>query len=163
MNIKLKNKFLYFSKYKIKCAIGKRGITSKKVEGDKKTPKGTFGLKSIFYRKDRVSKIKSSLKKHIIKKNMGWCDDSKSRYYNKMIKFPFDLSAEKLWLKKNIYDVIIIINYNMEPAIKNKGSAIFLHIAKKDYETTEGCIAVTKEDMKLLASKINNKTKIIIS
>tara|TARA_B110000240_G_C13264715_1_gene353169 strand:- start:427 stop:669 length:243 start_codon:yes stop_codon:yes gene_type:complete len=80
-----------------------------------------------------------------------------------MIKFPFDLSAEKLWLKKNIYDVIIIINYNMEPAIKNKGSAIFLHIAKKDYETTEGCIAVTKEDMKLLASKINNKTKIIIS
>jgi|TARA_B110000259_G_scaffold18148_1_gene19140 L,D-peptidoglycan transpeptidase YkuD (ErfK/YbiS/YcfS/YnhG family) len=163
MNIKLKNKFLYFSKYKIKCAIGKRGITSKKVEGDKKTPKGTFGLKSIFYRKDRVSKIKSSLKKHIIKKNMGWCDDSRSRYYNKMIKFPFDLSAEKLWLKKNIYDVIIIINYNMEPAIKNKGSAIFLHIAKKDYETTEGCIAVTKEDMKLLASKINNKTKIIIS
>jgi len=102
MNIKLKNKFLYFSKYKIKCAIGKRGITSKKVEGDKKTPKGTFGLKSIFYRKDRVSKIKSSLKKHIIKKNMGWCDDSRSRYYNKMIKFPFDLSAEKLWLKKNI-------------------------------------------------------------
>ena len=163
MNIKLKNKFLYFNKYKIKCAIGKRGITSKKVEGDKKTPKGTFGLKSIFYRKDRVSKIKSSLKKHIIKKNMGWCDDSRSRYYNKMIKFPFDLSAEKLWLKKNIYDVIIIINYNMEPAIKNKGSAIFLHIAKKDYETTEGCIAVTKEDMKLLASKINNKTKIIIS
>jgi len=163
MNIKLKNKFLYFSKYKIKCAIGKRGITSKKVEGDKKTPKGTFGLKSIFYRKDRVSKIKSSLKKHIIKKYMGWCDDSRSRYYNKMIKFPFDLSAEKLWLKKNIYDVIIIINYNMEPAIKNKGSAIFLHIAKKDYETTEGCIAVTKEDMKLLASKINNKTKIIIS
>ena len=163
MNIKLKNKFLYLDKYKIKCAIGKRGITSRKVEGDRKTPRGTFTFESIFYRKDRILKIKTSLKKNIIKKNMGWCDDSRSRYYNKMIKFPFDLSAEKLWLKKNIYDVIIIINYNMEPAIKNKGSAIFLHIAKKDYETTEGCIAVTKEDMKLLASKINNKTKIIIS
>ena len=71
MNIKLKNKFLYFDKYKIKCAIGKRGITSKKYEGDEKTPKGTFTLKSIFYRKDRVLKIKSSLTKRIIKKKHG--------------------------------------------------------------------------------------------
>ena len=162
MNIKLKNKFLYFGKYKIKCAIGKRGITSNKVEGDKKTPKGAFGLKSIFYRKDRVSKLKSSLKKYIIKKNMGWCDDSNSRYYNKMIKFPFDLSAEKLWLRKNIYDIIIIIDYNINPTIKNKGSAIFLHIAKKNYKTTDGCIAITKKDMRLLAFKINTKTKIVI-
>ena len=71
MNIKLKNKYLYFDKYKIKCAIGKRGITSKKVEGDKKTPRGTFRLKSIFYRKDRVSKIKSSLLKKKNKEKYG--------------------------------------------------------------------------------------------
>ena len=68
MDIELKNKFLYIKDYKIKCTIGKRGITSKKVEGDRKTPKGTFRLKSIFYRKDRIMKIKSSLKKHIIRK-----------------------------------------------------------------------------------------------
>ena len=163
MNIKLKNKFLYFDKYKIKCAIGKRGITSKKVEGDKKTPKGTFTLKSIFYRKDRISKIKSKLKKNSIKKNMGWCDDISSKHYNKMIKFPFDLSAEKLWLKNNVYDVIIVINYNLKPIIKNKGSAIFLHIAKKNYAHTRGCVAITKKNMILLASKINNKTKITIA
>ena len=71
MNIKLKNKFLYFNKYKVKCAIGKRGITSKKIEGDKKTPKGTFTFESIFYRKDRIPKIKSILKKNIIKKKYG--------------------------------------------------------------------------------------------
>ena len=66
MNIKLKNKFLYFNKYKVKCAIGKRGITSKKIEGDYKTPKGTFNLKLIYYRKDRISKITTTLKKIII-------------------------------------------------------------------------------------------------
>jgi len=163
MNIKLKNKYLYFDKYKIKCALGKRGITSKKVEGDKKTPRGTFTLKSIFYRKDRVSKIKSSLLKKKIKKNMGWCDDIRSKYYNKMINFPFNLSAEKLWLKENIYDVVVVINYNLKPVIKEKGSAIFLHIAKKNYQSTNGCIAIKKKDILLLISKVNNKTKIIIN
>ena len=71
MNIKIKNKFLYFDQYKIKCSVGKRGITSKKIEGDNKTPRGIFGLKSILYRKDRVLKIKTSLSKIIIKKKHG--------------------------------------------------------------------------------------------
>ena len=94
---------------------------------------------------------------------MGWCDDFSSKQYNKIIKFPFDFSAEKLWLKKNIYDVIIVINYNTKPIIKKMGSAIFLHIAKKNYKSTKGCIAISKRDIILLASKISDKTKIIIS
>ena len=163
MNIKLKKNFLYLDKYKIKCAIGKRGITSRKVEGDKKTPKGTFEFKSIFYRKDRILKIKSPLKKYIIKKNMGWCDDPSSTNYNRLVKLPFILSAEKLWLKENIYDVIVVIDYNLKPVVKNKGSAIFLHIAKKNYAATEGCVAVTKKNMIFLLEKINNKTKIVIN
>ncbi len=158
MHIKLINKNLYFDDYKLKCAIGKRGITSKKREGDKKTPKGTFKFVSLFYRKDRVKKISTSLKKNVIKKNMGWCDDPDSKHYNKLIKFPFKFSAEKLFLKKNIYDIILIINFNLKPVIKNKGSAIFLHISKKNYEPTNGCIAVSLQDMKLLLSKINKKT-----
>ena len=163
MNIKLKNKFLYFNKYKIKCAIGKRGITSNKKEGDEKTPKGTFSLISMFYRKDRIPIIKSCFKKKKIKKNMGWCDDTSSKLYNKLVRLPFNLSAEKLWLNENIYDVIIVINYNLKPIIKNKGSAIFLHISRKNYTPTKGCIAVKKKDMILLLDKINLRTKIIIS
>tara|TARA_B100000780_G_scaffold275248_1_gene241552 strand:+ start:681 stop:1172 length:492 start_codon:yes stop_codon:yes gene_type:complete len=162
MNIILKQKLLYLNEYKIKCAIGKTGITSRKIEGDEKTPRGSFALKSIFYRKDRISNIKSSLKKTIIKKNMGWCDDISSKYYNKLIKFPFKFSAEKLWLKENIYDVIIVIDYNLKPSIKKKGSAIFLHIAKKNYAPTKGCIAITKKNILLLIGKINNKTRIKI-
>ena len=162
MNIKLKNKFLYLDEYKIKCAIGKRGITSKKSEGDNKTPSGIFQFKTIFYRKDRILITKSRLQKIVIRKNMGWCDDSASKHYNKLIKFPFRFKAEKFWLKENIYDVIIIINYNMKPILKKKGSAIFLHIAKKNYTPTKGCVAISKKDMNLLISKIDSKTKLRI-
>ena len=94
---------------------------------------------------------------------MGWCDDATSKKYNKLIRFPFNLSAEKLWLKENIYDVIIVINYNLKPIVKNKGSAIFLHIAKRNYISTKGCVAIAKKDIILLASKINYKTKITIN
>ena len=160
MNIKLVNKFLYFNKYKIKCAIGKRGITGKKVEGDNKTPSGLFKFNTIFYRKDRVRKFKTSLPKIVINKSMGWCDDSSSKFYNKLIKLPFGFRAEKLWLRKNIYDIIVTISYNTKPIIKKKGSAIFLHISKKNYAPTKGCIAISKKNMNLLISKIDTKTKL---
>ena len=162
MNIELKNKFLYFQKYKLRCAIGKRGISIKKREGDNKTPKGEFKLKYILYRKDRVSDLQTKLKKIEIDKNIGWCDDPKSSYYNKIIKHPFKYRYEKLWRKDNIYDIIVIIDYNLHPVTRNKGSAIFLHIAKRKYEPTAGCIAVSKKNIRLIISKINKRTKIII-
>ena len=162
MNIILKNKFLYFDKYKIRCSIGKNGISYKKKEGDGKTPAGDFKFKYILYRKDRVIKLITKLKKIIIKKNMGWCDDSESNYYNQLIKFPFTHSAEKLWLKENSYDIILVIDYNIKSAIRYKGSAIFLHIAKNKYQATKGCIAISKKNMKTLIAKIDKKTKIHI-
>ena len=161
MNIILKNKFLYFDKYKIKCSIGKNGVSFKKKEGDEQTPGGDFKFKYILYRKDRFLNLITKLKKIIIKKNMGWCDDPKSKYYNQLIKFPFKYSAEKLWLKKNVYDIIVVIDYNLSPIIKNKGSAIFLHITKK-YKKTKGCVAINLRNMKLIISKINQKTKLQI-
>ena len=162
MNIELKNKFLYFQKYKLRCSIGKRGISINKKEGDKKTPKGEFKLKYILYRKDRIFDLKTRLKKIVIKKRMGWCDDPNSNYYNKIINFPSKYSAEKLWKKENVYDIIIVIDYNLNPVIKNKGSAIFLHIAKRKYRPTNGCIAVSKKNIRLIANAINKKTKIKI-
>jgi L,D-peptidoglycan transpeptidase YkuD (ErfK/YbiS/YcfS/YnhG family) len=162
MNIKLKGKYLYYLNFKIKCAIGKNGVTKNKHEGDLKTPKGTFKLEKIFYRKDRIKFFRSFIKKSYIKKNIGWCDDSNSKYYNREIKFPFDGSAEKLWRKDNIYDLIIVINYNFNPIIKNKGSAIFLHLCKKNYSPTKGCIAINKQDMKNLIINIKKNTKLII-
>ena len=68
-----------------------------------------------------------------------------------------------MWLKSKIYDVLIVISYNLSPIIKKKGSAIFLHISKKNYTPTKGCIGINKKDILFLISKINNKTKLIIN
>ena len=164
MLITLKNKdTLHFKNFFFKCAIGKNGLTFNKKEGDKKTPKGTFNLDKLYYRKDRIKKHKTKLNCIPILKSMGWCDDvSNQKNYNKLIKFPFKFKAEKLYLKENIYDVIVVLNYNMKPIIPNKGSAIFLHLAKKNYRSTEGCIAISKKDMRLLLSKIKKETFLCI-
>ena len=163
MHILIKNKKLSIDSYKVKCAIGKRGIKLKKREGDLITPKGIFKIKYILYRKDRISNFKSKIKKIIIHKNLGWCDDPKSKEYNKLIKFPFSYSAEKLYKRDNIYDIVIVLNYNMNPIKINKGSAIFIHVAKKNYKNTEGCIAVKKKDLIKIIKLINSKTIIKIS
>jgi len=162
MNIILKNRFLYFLNYKLKCSVGKSGISYKKKEGDNRTPRGKFKFEYILYRKDRIINLETKLKTLAIKKNMGWCDDSKSKNYNQLIKIPFKYTYEKLWIRQNIYDIILVLNYNRNPIIKNKGSAIFLHIAKNKYQATKGCIAISKNNIKLLVSKLSLKSKLII-
>ena len=162
MHILIKNKKLTFNNYKVKCAIGKRGIRVKKREGDQITPKGKFKIKYILYRKDRISNLKTKLLKTTINKKMGWCDDPKSIFYNKLIKLPSKYSFERLYKKNNTYDIILVLNFNINPTIKNKGSAIFIHVATKNYKKTEGCIAVNKKDLKQIVEKINKKTIINI-
>ena len=158
MDIILKKKFIYLKDYKAKCAIGKRGITSKKIEGDKCTPRGRFRLKYVFFRKDRIKKIRSRLKIIPLKKNFGWCDDVNSKLYNKFVKLPYKYKAEKLYLKEKIYDIIVIIDYNLKQIKKKRGSAIFLHVAKKNYSPTLGCVSVSKNDLIYLLSVINKNT-----
>ena len=123
MHILINKNYLIYNKYKVKCAIGKRGIGNKKKEGDLITPKGQFNIKFILYRKDRV-KLKTKLKKVIIQKNMIWCDDPVSKKYNRLVKLPFKFRHEKLYRKENIYDVVLVLNFNMNPIRKSKGSAI---------------------------------------
>ena len=94
---------------------------------------------------------------------MGWCDDPNSKQYNKLIKLPSVYKYETLYRKENIYDIILVLNYNMNPIIKNKGSAIFIHVAKKNYKSTEGCVALKKIHLlKILKSlKKSSKVKIL--
>ena len=94
---------------------------------------------------------------------MGWCNDSRSKKYNQEIIFPFNYKAEKLYRKDNIYDLLINIHYNLKPRIKKKGSAIFLHIAKKKYKPTSGCVAISKRNFLKILPLINKNTKILIS
>ena len=163
MNVKIKKHLLLYKGYKLKCAIGKSGIVSSKKEGDLATPKGTFGLGTLYYRKDKNKPLKCKIKKKIIRKKMGWCNDSRSKKYNQEISFPFKYGAEKLYRKDKTYDLFINIKYNTCPVIKKKGSAIFLHIADSKYKSTKGCIAISKNDLLKILPLINNKTKISIS
>jgi len=96
MHIVVKNKFLNIGNYKVKCAVGKRGIKIKKKEGDFITPKGKFRINHLYYRADRIKGLKANIKKTKIKKNMGWCNDSKSKYYNKLVKLPINHTFENL-------------------------------------------------------------------
>ena len=162
MHILINKKYLTYNQYKVKCAVGKRGVNLKKKEGDFITPIGLYKIKYILYRKDRIKKIPSKLRKITIKRNMGWCDDPKSKQYNKLVNLPFSYSCEQLFKKENIYDIILVLNYNMNPVKKDKGSAIFVHVAKKNYEKTRGCVAVKKLDLLKILKEIKVKTKVRI-
>jgi len=162
MHVLINKNYLTYNKLKVKCAIGKKGIGYKRKEGDLITPKGQFKIKYILYRKDRVQ-ISTKLKKRVIKKNIGWCDDPKTRQYNKLVKLPFNFKHEKLFKKEKIYDIILVLNYNMKPVKKNKGSAIFIHVAKNNFKKTEGCVAIKKINLIKLIKEINPNTKVKIS
>ena len=163
MNIIIKKNLLFYKDYKLKCSIGKSGIKRFKKEGDLATPKGIFKLGLLYYRKDRNKSLKSKIKMRVIKKNMGWCNDSKSKKYNQQICFPFKYSAEKLYRKDMIYDIFINIKYNQSPAVKGKGSAIFLHLTNNKYKTTKGCVAILKKDFLKILPLISKNTKISLS
>ena len=140
-----KSGYLKYKNLKFRCALGKSGVKKKTREGDNVTPKGIYKILKVFYRKDRVKKIKTPFEEIRITKKIGWCDDIKSKHYNKQISIPTSLGHEKLHRNDNIYDIICVINYNINPTVANKGSAIFLHIAKRNYKNTRGCIALKKK------------------
>ena len=159
------NKFGYlkYRDLKFKCALGKSGIGKKKIEGDNITPRGTFNIIKIYYRRDRIKKLSSQFKLIKITKKMGWCDDPNSKKYNQLIKLPTKYCHEILYRMENIYDLILVLNYNMKPRIENKGSAIFIHVAKKSYKKTAGCIALKKAHLIDLVKEIKKNTKVKIN
>jgi len=159
-----KKSLLFFNKKKYQCSIGLGGIKKNKTEGDGTTPSGKFGLQCIYYRKDRIKKLTSNLDLIPINKNMIWCDDPTHKLYNKQTTFKkkIKFSYERLFLKNNIYDIFIVIKYNLIKIRKFKGSAIFIHLADKNYKKTQGCIALKKKNLIEIIKKIKKNTKIHI-
>jgi len=163
MKITLKNKYtLKVDDFKFKCCIGKNGVKKKKVEGDKCTPKGIFKLGTLYYRKDRVNKPTTNLKIKNIKKNMGWCNDSKNKLYNQEIKVNKNIKHEKLFRKDYKYDYLLVIEYNTKKIKPNKGSAIFIHLTK-NFKPTAGCIGLLQKDFLIMTKLINKKSTIKIN
>ena len=161
MIIYLKNKdTLIVDDFKLKCCIGKNGLSLRKKEGDFTTPKGLFGLNTIYYRKDRVGKVDCKLKKKIITKKIGWCDDPNDKRYNEEIILNKKKIKENFFRNDHKYDYLITIDYNIKKK-PNAGSAIFVHLTN-NYKPTAGCIALKKNDFEVLLKLIDHKTKIKI-
>ena len=163
MTIFVKNKqSLLIDEYKFRCCIGKKGSTRNKKEGDKKTPKGTFEVENLYFRKDRKLKPTTMLKCIEIQKNMGWCDDIRyPKKYNKLFKIEKKIKHEKLKRKDYKYDLLIPIKYNFKKPIAGNGSCIFIHLTK-DYKPTAGCIALKEKDFLIMIKILKKKSKIKI-
>ena len=163
MTIFVKNKHtLQIDEFKFRCCIGRKGLTSNKIEGDKKTPKGTFEIGNLYFRKDRKEKPLTLLKCIEIKEYMGWSNDSRfPKKYNKLFKIQKRIKHEKLKRKDYKYDLLIPIKYNFKNPITGKGSCIFIHLTK-DYKPTTGCIALKEKDFLIMIKLIKRNTRIKI-
>jgi L,D-peptidoglycan transpeptidase YkuD (ErfK/YbiS/YcfS/YnhG family) len=163
MTILIKNKHtLQVDEYKFKCCIGKKGSANNKIEGDKKTPKGTFEIENLYFRKDRLKEPLTSLKCIEIRKGMGWCDDIRfPNKYNKLIEIEKKIKHEKLKRKDYKYDLLIPIKYNFKKPIINRGSCIFIHLTKS-YKPTAGCVALKKKDFLIMLKLIKKSSRIKI-
>ena len=153
--------YIFFKNKKITCTVGKNGIGNKRKEGDFITPKGTFKIINAFYRPDKLRKIQSGIPIFKIKKKHRWCTDPRNKNYNSLLTKKINCIHEELFRKDDLYDLILVLNYNLKK-IKYKGSAIFIHCkSKKNY--TEGCVAIKKEDLISITKSLSPLTRVIIS
>jgi L,D-peptidoglycan transpeptidase YkuD (ErfK/YbiS/YcfS/YnhG family) len=155
--------FVVFAGQRVRCALGRGGLKTHKTEGDGATPVGTFALERVFYRADRlINPPQTGLQAIPITPDMGWCDDSNHIDYNQLITLPHPARHECLWRDDGVYDVVVEVLYNTEPIVAGRGSAIFMHVAKPDYTSTEGCIALNMQDLLVLLSLCNKGDLITI-
>ncbi|WP_025897338.1 L,D-transpeptidase family protein [Sneathiella glossodoripedis] len=145
------------------CALGKAGVTADKKEGDHASPLGCFPLREVYYRPDRVKKPETFLPCYQIQQQDGWCDDPAHPSYNQKIQRPFTARHETLWREDHLYDVIVVLGYNDDPPVPGKGSCIFMHVAKDEYEGTEGCIALSIQDLLIVLTSLDKDTLIEIN
>ena len=146
----------------IPCALGRAGITRTKREGDGAAPAGTFGLTAVLYRTDRGPRPATGLPVTAIARNSGWCDDPGARAYNRPVELPYPASAENMWRDDRLYDVVVVIDFNLDHPHSGAGSAIFLHIATPDFSPTAGCVAVSPGAMRRLLPRLGPSTVIDI-
>ena len=138
----------------VPCAIGRSGVSTAKREGDGATPTGTFPLREVFYRPDRVAGLISHLPMRHITPADGWCDAPDDPAYNRHVRLPYPSSAEALWREDQLYDIVVVVGYNDDPPRSGLGSAIFVHLMHPDGEPTEGCVALASSELTALVRQL---------
>jgi L,D-peptidoglycan transpeptidase YkuD (ErfK/YbiS/YcfS/YnhG family) len=145
-----------------RAAIGPAGIAVKGGEGDGITPRGSFPVREIFYRADRLAPPRTQLPLHAIAKDDGWCDAPDDPNYNRLVKLPYPASAETMWRDDPLYDLVAVLGYNDDPVVPGKGSAIFLHLARNDYSATQGCVAMAYSDLLAALEQLRPGDQVVI-
>src|SRR5215470_16234653 len=146
-----------------RCTLGAGGIREDKVEGDAATPAGSFPLRRILFRNDRLVLPKVRLPARPISEHDGWCDDPRSSTYNRLVRIPNEWSHERMWREDGLYDLLVVVGYNDDPPEGEWGSAIFLHIARDDLSPTHGCVAFAREDLLELVTLIGPDTRLRVA
>lgn len=142
--------FLRLGALSLRCAIGRGGISHRKREGDGATPAGRLRLLDLRVRRDRILPPATPLPCRTIRRDDGWCDAPRDGRYNRPVRLPWTASHERMWRDDHLYDIVGVLDWNVVPRIANRGSAIFLHLARRGYEPTEGCIALARNDIRRL-------------
>jgi L,D-peptidoglycan transpeptidase YkuD (ErfK/YbiS/YcfS/YnhG family) len=146
----------------IRATLGRSGVSFLKREGDGATPAGRFRIMHGFFRSDRHTRFPSQLPLLVMRATDGWCDDPTSALYNRQVPVGHRSHHESLWRSDEIYDVVLTTSHNLRPRVCGAGSAIFFHLARKDYSATQGCIAIAPADMRRLLPRLAKNTVIEI-
>lgn len=136
------------------CALGRSGITHAKREGDGATPAGRYEIVDIRYRADRIRRPATRLPLRPSRPLDGWCDAVGDRNYNRPVRMPYPKSAETMWRTDALYDVVVILDWNLTRRSQGRGSAIFFHLARPSFLPTEGCVAVRLADMRRILRRL---------
>jgi L,D-peptidoglycan transpeptidase YkuD (ErfK/YbiS/YcfS/YnhG family) len=164
MDLKIgRDGFATWGERRMRCALGRTGISADKREGDGATPVGTFIMRQILYRPDRETEPQTALPTQTIEPDDGWCDAPDDPAYNRPILLPHRASAENLWRADDIYDLIVVLGHNDDPAVPGLGSAIFLHLARPDFSPTAGCIALSRDDLLAVLGTAELGSTVVIS
>lgn len=155
-------RFLRAGAARHRCAIGKGGVSPNKREGDGATPVAIMALRRLWWRKDRIAQVRCALPMMAITPDLGWCDDPAHAEYNRPVRLPFAASHERMYRGDGLYDLVVELGWNDAPPKPGHGSAIFMHIARENYEPTEGCIALARADLTALLAQIDEKTLLIV-
>lgn len=144
------------------CVLGRSGVRADKREGDGATPLGRWVLRRVMYRPDRIAPPQTRLPCRPLSQNDGWCDDPADSAYNQPITLPHHASHETLWRDDHVYDVIVVLGHNDRPIVPGLGSAIFMHVARPNFEPTEGCVALRIEDLLFILGECDRGSVVII-
>ena len=155
--------FALWGDRKLRCAIGRGGISTAKREGDGATPSGRFPLRFVLFRPDREAAPQTILPNRPIGQSDGWCDAVEDRAYNRLVQLPYGASAETLWRQDHVYDLIVPLGYNDVTVTAGRGSAIFLHLATPDFAPTAGCVALAHDDLLAVLSNADATTRVVVA